>query len=270
MISDKGLAFFSDHKYISSTDESWYSLHAFDPWSITMFSPLQLEELLKNTGLRYRPNSFIHGALTAMAIAPFYRGGDEVGVVDDVMTCLVLFDVQPQAFPRKGHVDPRILQVFNYVDEIEFEILNELEDRRFEPYFGARMRSAPGIAIAREWCQGFLLISGESRIFPEPEKVSEHARQALGMLDICAFSHAVTLPHVSVQPLEKAFENPGAAVSGCVYDIDCYWRQWDALHEDGARPGENRLFCNTPLISRADPCPCGSGKPFGTCCGRPR
>jgi hypothetical protein len=214
-------------------------------------NPLHLEKLLENTGLRHRPIPFIHGAATAVAVSPFFgENGDDDGALVDAVACAMLFDLRRDEIPREGAADPRILKVLECLDEIEFEIQDEIEDGRFEPFFGKRSEYATGVETAKQWSLGFLFAAVQKEVFPEPGQISGNAKQALEILTGCAFFDKNVISENSKEAFTKALEYPEVIVCGCVYGINSYWREWDAAHETEGELIEETFVGEEPKTGR--------------------
>jgi uncharacterized protein YecA (UPF0149 family) len=232
------------------------------------FIAQNLEKALKATGLPYRSMPFIHGALTAHIITPYCGNDDE----EDAIICAAIFDVQNGDIPEKGKTLNRMTRVLECVDAIQGDIIDDLQDGRYEPYFGQYPKGTPGTEIAREWCNGFLAATFLGKEFPDREETTKEAATAFGMLMAYAQSDDEDVLE-KIKPLsEDLLENPEAIVSDCVYEIDFFWREWEAKHE--SEDGLDDDFTDLPLTreepktGRNDPCPCGSGKKFKKCCGK--
>lgn len=228
-----------------------------------------LDNVLLYTGLPSRSIPFIHGALTAHIILPGHRDD----IMRDAIACSVIFEVTGDSIPEKGIDDPRISKVIECAKVIQSEIIDQLHDGRFEPFFGKYSENTPDIEIPKEWCRGFIGTTFMAMDFPDKEEIPEEAAVAFGIILAYAQSDDKKMLK-KIKPLaENLSVNTIETITECIYDIDFFWRDWEDKYFDYEDvffdyAQEVPFVNNVNKTGRNDPCPCGSGKKYKKCCGK--
>ena len=231
----------------------------------------KLEKAIISAPLPAHSLPYIHGALTADAIGPLFDPDD--ATVKDSLLCTAIFNKEKGAIPEKGIDDSRIVAVLKKAEDVETEIIDELQDGDFEPFFGHNSAKTPGVELAGEWCRGFLSVTHGQMKVSGIDEPSDDAKTALGVLSAYANSDDPKVVK-KIKPLLKYLdENPAANISDSVYEMEFFWQEWETEHCDDEDFYSNDLpgppvTRENPKTGRNDPCPCNSGKKYKKCCGK--
>jgi len=229
-----------------------------------------LEILLKKTDLKFRSMPYIHGGLTALAIAPDFIDWDIIVGAPG----MILFDLKPNEIDELDMEDMTLDDVFEYVDKIESGILDDIDNECYEPFFDKQGNGVRGLKNYQEWCKGFLSMAMVVNVMPE-ESV-EPNQTVLAFASILMSSGINDKLPKGIEPVIKEIEkDPVGYFAGCVYAINDFWgtkeeeyENEELIHEDeGDDSFSGTVVRDNPKIQRNDPCPCGSGKKYKKCCG---
>ncbi len=118
------------------------------------------------------------------------------------------------------------------------------------------------------WCDGYLLGTELSPV-EWAEAAGEHAEDMVELLEdfyllegsLKEDALASGGPWMSEAQEARLMDEAAARLAGRVVDIHRFWR----VKCQAAAP----LRRESPKVGRNDPCPCGSGRKYKQCCGRP-
>ena len=90
------------------------------------------------------------------------------------------------------------------------------------------------------------------------------------ILAVCGDENGHSLLGLEPDEEDKMMEEAAELIPACVIDIAAYWRAKGSQQVSmpltaGPPPQPHRASAK---VGRNDPCPCGSGKKFKTCCGK--
>jgi uncharacterized protein len=142
---------------------------------------------------------------------------------------------------------------------LSFKHMNDIAERlsdypdQFEPMFGFNEMEGQEYTVVEEWCFGYMrgVALTDWSALPDPLKAD---------LDIIALhgseEHFSRLDEMT----EEAFHESVAQIRPAALRLYAYW---------AANPQQTAIqqpVINGTKVGRNDPCPCGSGKKFKSCC----
>ena len=144
------------------------------------------------------------------------------------------------------------------------EILHQVEDDDLQPVFWA---DREGTLIAADWAEGFLqAIMLRADAWERLLKSKRDGQLLVPILALCGDDNGESLLGIPPDEEERVTEEAIEFIPACVAAIAAYW------HEMGPKQVSMPFTARAPSqgkVGRNDPCPCGSGKKYKRCCGRP-
>jgi uncharacterized protein len=127
-----------------------------------------------------------------------------------------------------------------------------------------------GVAHANDWAQGFMRGMGMRR--KEWSELLNDEQHGGWLVPILALAHEHD-PDPTLRPYKEPMdaeqrENLIAGAAAGVMGIYRYFEPQRRMFEN-FRTGQSTYRRSAPKVGRNDPCPCGSGKKYKQCCGRP-
>ncbi|WP_249223004.1 UPF0149 family protein [Noviherbaspirillum sp. L7-7A] len=138
-------------------------------------------------------------------------------------------------------------------------------------YLPLLYQNADGIAYGNEWASGFMhgtrMSHSDWTMLLDDEN---HGGSLVPMMMLANEHHAD--PEMRPPPISpEKREDILALMTAGVIQIFSYFEPYrEAFAHQGSMEGTTPFRRVGPKISRNDPCPCGSGKKYKTCCGNSR
>jgi uncharacterized protein len=148
------------------------------------------------------------------------------------------------------------------------EILREIADDAPAPVFWT---DREGMLIATDWAEGFLQAIMQRADAWKPLFASKRDGDLLfPILSLCCDENGDSLLGLPPEAEDTIVEQAPELIPGCIIEIAAYWRRKRPKQISmPSGPGRGLKPSRAATeVGRNDPCPCGSGKKFKTCCGR--
>jgi len=193
--------------------------------------------------------SMLDGFLTALAIGPHSVPVDE---------WLPLVWGRPVRWPDTALAERMTDLVLRHARHLEVHLCHEPD--LFEPMFLEREVNGEAVPIIDEWCTGFMkgveLDAAAWQFFRETEE------GAVLLHPFWLYGTEAGWDELAADPELAARHNEQAAALG--ENVIAMMQWWLPVRRQGAAD------VAAPEATGDLPCPCGSGDPFRTCCGRDR
>lgn len=147
--------------------------------------------------------------------------------------------------------------------DLTFQHMNDISDRlieypdQFEPLFGVHeTQEGEEFTVVEEWCYGYM--RGWS--LTDWSKLPKELESALKAIALHGSEeNAPVLEQMSDEEIEKSIEE----IKPAALALHDYWLSQQP--EEGISPAATPIVV-APKVGRNDPCPCGSGKKYKSCC----
>lgn len=147
--------------------------------------------------------------------------------------------------------------------DLTFQHMNDISDRlieypdQFEPLFGVHeTEEGEEFTVVEEWCYGYMRGWSLTDWSTLP-KEHESALKAIALHG--SEENAPVLEQMSDQEIEKSIEE----IKPAALALHDYWLSQQP--QESASPASTPIVV-APKVGRNDPCPCGSGKKYKSCC----